>query len=72
MNKFNHLIEIDSEKRELVIYRVDEGGNKVLYTSTELPELDFDNDIEKFKEFAGLLGENILLDSPEIRKLYNL
>lgn len=72
MKEFSHLVEIDAANRNLVIYRVDSKGNNVLYTSIDLPEMNLDNDLDKFKSFATLLGENLLLDSPEIRRLYNI
>ena len=72
MKNHSHLIEIDLERKELTIFRVDDKGKKTLYTSTELPELDIDNDADKFKELATMLGENILFDSPVVRRLYKI
>lgn len=72
MSNFDHLIQIDTEKRELVIFRIENDGSKVFYTSTPLPDLDMSESIDGFQDFARQLGENILLDSPAIRRIYGL
>ena len=69
---YDHLVEIDEEKRQVVIYRVLETGKKQLYTSTELPEKTFAEDQEGFKRFAQMLGENLLVDSPRARSILGL
>ena len=68
----SHLIQVDARKREIVILRIDSDGTKTLFTSTTLPDIDVNVDMQKFKEFAQELGENILLDSPAIQKIYGL
>ena len=72
MSNFDHLIEVNAARRELIIYRIDKDGTKTLYTSTPLPEIDITTGAEQFQTFARELGENILLDSPAIRKIYSL
>jgi hypothetical protein len=72
MRSFCHLVEIDEQKKELMIYRVEGDGTKVLYTSTSLPEVDVSTNVEVFQQFALQLGENILLDSPAVRQLYGI
>lgn len=72
MKNFSHLVEINPLNRTLSIYRVDEKGDKELYTSTDLPDIDIDVELKGFRDFATLVGENILLDSPVIRKLFNI
>ena len=73
MNNHNHEIEIDEADKVLSIYRIDSSGTRTLYTSTDLPVItDIEMEMEKFKEFATILGENILFDSPIVRKIYNI
>ena len=73
MTKHDHLIIIDDADKTLSIYRVASNGEKTLYTSIELPVIsNIDNEIDKFKEFAAMLGENILFDSPVVRQYYKI
>jgi len=72
MDNYSHLIEIDEKARRLIIYRAYESGKKELYTEVDLPDKTFDEDKNKFQEFARMLGENILMDSPVARKLLGL
>lgn len=70
---YSHMIEIDEGRRRLVIFRIyDDGGRKELYTYVDLPDISFEKDKEKFHDFARILGENLLVDSPIARKLFNL
>jgi hypothetical protein len=70
----SHLIEVDRNRKELSIYRIDTSGAKILYTSIELPDLDLsiESDVGRFKEFAMTLGENLLFDIPVVREMYDL
>lgn len=70
--RYSHLIEIDEDANRIYIYRVSFSGSKDLLTYTDLPNKKYDEDPEGFKEFARLLGENILLDSPIARKIFDL
>lgn len=65
---YGHLIEINEEERLLSIYRVS-GADRHLYTSVKLPEKNWTEDPDAMREFCRMLGENILLDSPQARKL---
>lgn len=65
---FSHLIEIDESARMLRIHRIFPDGRKHLFTETPLPSLTADQNGSKYAEFARLLGENILLDSPAARR----
>ena len=67
MRSHDHLVRIDEEKRELVIYRVDETGKQTLYTRVPLPATKAD-----LESFVRQLGENLILDSPVARKLISL
>jgi hypothetical protein len=70
VEKYDHLIEIDAQSKEMHIYRVDESGRKTLFTSTPLPtSKGWSDDLEKF---AKQLGENLLMDSPAARDLLQL
>lgn len=70
--KFNHLVVINEQDRLLSIYRVFENGERDLYTSVALPEVDAQKDWETFSNFARTMGENLFMDSPQARKLLNL
>lgn len=72
-NNFSHLIEINNEENKLVIYRIFSDGEKQLFTSTNMPSIrNFDKERDAFSSFAQILGENILLDSPIARKIFNI
>jgi len=68
---YGHLIEIDEKERLLTIYRVNE-AERQLYTSVKLPEGKWTENPKIFQEFCRTVGENILLDSPQARKLLGL
>lgn len=72
MDDYIHQVEVDAHTRMISIYRVWATGDKQLFTSVELPEKSFDEDEVGFREFARLLGENLLVDSPVARKLLGL
>ena len=67
---YSHLIEINNEGL-LLIYRV-MGQQKELYTSIELPINSFTDNKEAFQQFCKILGENIIVDSPNARKLIGI
>lgn len=69
---FSHLITIDERARKLTIYRVYETGEKTLYTSVDIPDQVTGSNAQSTGEFARMLGENLLLDSPGARKLLGL
>ena len=68
---YSHLVEINEAERTLTIYRLC-GDEKVLYTRTDIPNLVWDKEQDEMKNFCRLLGENILLDSPQARKLLQI
>lgn len=68
---FSHLIEINEKERLLTIYRVS-GSRRDLYTSVKLPEKTWAKNPEEIREFCRKLGENIILDSPQARKLLEI
>ena len=68
---YSHLIEIDEKERLLTIYRI-YGGDRHLYTSVKLPERKWAENSEAIKKFCQTLGENIILDSPQARKLLGI
>lgn len=45
---------------------------KELYTYIDLPDISFEADKDKFYDFAQLLGENLLIDSPSARKIFKI
>lgn len=68
---YSHLIEIDEKERLLTIYRIS-GADRQIYTSVKLPEKKWAENPEAIKEFCRTLGENIILDSPQARKLFEI
>jgi len=68
---YSHLIEINEKERLLTIYRVS-GADRQLYTSVKLPEKTWTKNPEEIREFCRTLGENIILDSPQARKLFEI
>jgi hypothetical protein len=68
-SNFSHLVEIDESARLLRIHRVFPDGRQHLLTETPLPARAADQKNPQHAEFARLLGENILLDSPAARRV---
>jgi hypothetical protein len=67
---FDHLIQFDEAKREILIYRVEPNGRRTLFTKTDLPAgRGWSKALERF---AQELGENLLMDSAVARKLLQL
>ena len=66
------MLEIDEEKRLLVINRVFKDGTRQFFTSVDLPSKTFFDDEQGFESFAQRLGENLLIDSPAARKILGL
>lgn len=69
---FYHTIHVNEEKRLLTIHRVFHDGSQQLFTSVELPSKTISEDEKSFRNFAQMLGENLLMDSPIVRKLLGL
>ncbi|MEO1248057.1 MAG: hypothetical protein AAFX56_20450 [Pseudomonadota bacterium] len=69
---YAHLVEVDAEKKQLVIYRLSASGSKRLFTSIDLPSETFSENKDGFREFATRLGENLLVDSPVARDVLGL
>jgi hypothetical protein len=72
MPNYNHLVEISEKDRRLSIYRIYEDNRKELFTEVDIPSKTASENRDNFEEFAHLLGENLLLDSPIARKLFDL
>lgn len=70
MNSYDHVLHIDANSGELQIYRLDADGERSLFTSVKLPVSQ--GWTPELESFARQLGENLLLDSPEARKLLGL
>lgn len=67
MTGHNHLVCVDEDARELVIFRVNAVGEKTLLTKTALPMAPgWSTELETL---AKTLGENLLMDSPAVRQL---
>ena len=72
MLNYNHFVEVDEKSHRLMIYRIYGDGRKELFTEIELPSTIIEESEDEFREFARLLGENLLMDSPAARKLLGL
>jgi hypothetical protein len=72
IENYAHLIEIDAQTRVLTIHRVRPDGKKQFYTSTDIPDIAVTADEDGYQDFARLLGEAILMDSPAARDLFGL
>lgn len=68
---YSHLIEINEAERLLMIYRVS-GTDRQFYTSVKLPDKSWAENLDVMREFCRILGENILIDSPQARKLLKM
>jgi len=71
-SRYPHLIEVEETTSRIYIYRISETGKKDLLTYTDFPIKKYSDDPEGFREFARLLGENILFDSATARKIFDL
>lgn len=72
MESYAHVVEIEESTRTLTISRRYPNGKTESFTVVELPsKIDLARS-DGFSDFARLLGENILLDSPAARRLLNL
>lgn len=69
---FSHLIEMNYNDNKIIIYRVFSNGTKQLFTSVNFPVDKYNEDKKVFSSFAKMLGENILLDSPVAREIFDL
>lgn len=70
LDRFDHLVRVNQETRELFIYRVSSNGQLSLFTKAPLPMAK--GWTEEFSSFARTLGENLLVDSPAARDLLGL
>lgn len=67
----HHLVEIDGDARRLTIYRV-RGTTREFYTATMLPDQRWADSAEQIRDFCRQLGENIISDSPQARRVFEL
>jgi hypothetical protein len=70
MSGHNHLVCVDIDTRKIVVFRVDDGGNKSILTKTDLPAAPGWS--KELEEIARRLGENLLMDSPAARQLLDI
>lgn len=71
-DSYSHVIEIDEGRRALEIFRVYPDGRRQLFTAIDLPKNTFSEDEQGFRDFAKVLGENVLVDSPVARRLLGI
>ena len=72
MENFSHILEVDEKEKKLCLYRLFDDGSKQLYTNVDLPAAPAVDNREQFEAFAIRLTENLLIDSPQARKLLKL
>lgn len=66
----DHIVCCDEKTRQLHIYRLDADARRTLLTTVDLPRSSgWTSEVEAF---AKALGENLLMDSPTVRKLLGL
>lgn len=68
---YSHLVEVDEESRTISIHRVID-GRRQFYTSVSLPAGRYEDNLEQIQELFKLLGENLILDSPQGRRCLGL
>lgn len=67
MLSYSHIVEYAGNDNIISLYRMNEDGEKELFTKVQFPEQSQD-----IQEFMKMLGETLLLDSPIARKILNL
>lgn len=70
MNLYGHLVCVDEDAKELVVFRVGADGRKILFTKVPLPKVEGWS--AELQDLAKTLGENLLIDSPVIRRILNV
>jgi len=70
MTDHEHVVRIDEETREIVVFRLSDGGRRTLLTRASLPPTS--GWTMELESLAAQLGENLLLDSPVARRLLDL
>ncbi|WP_339614508.1 hypothetical protein [uncultured Parvibaculum sp.] len=63
------VLELDEEKMLLFIHRLDSAGEKVLAGTLSLPDKSILEDVARFEALMLALGDNLSVDSPQVRKL---
>lgn len=74
MEKYSHLISVEENEgtRKIKIDIVPENGKKYFSTEIILPDSKEGDKWDLFEEVACHLGKTICIDSPEIRKHFDL
>lgn len=67
MNTYDHLVCVDEDAKELVVFRVGVDGKRTLFTKVALPQVEGWS--AELQDLAKALGENLLIDSPVIRRI---
>ncbi|MGB9102286.1 MAG: hypothetical protein WCC51_16800 [Stenotrophomonas indicatrix] len=70
MNTYDHLVCVDEDAQELVVFRVGADGKRTLFTRVALPQVEGWS--AELQDLAKALGENLLIDSPVIRRILNV
>lgn len=65
---YTHIIQLDAEKRRVLIYREFETGRREIYTGVDM--FSGDGSPKNYDELVRDVGETILIDMPEVRKIY--
>lgn len=70
MKDVSHIVCYDDASRSIEIHRVDADGARTLFTLVALPETEGWS--PELKALAALLGENLLIDSPAVRRVLKI
>jgi hypothetical protein len=67
LSDFSHLVCYEESMRQIVIYRIDASGQRILFSKMQVPNSSGWS--KEAEHLAKQLGENLLLDSPVARRL---
>jgi hypothetical protein len=70
--QFSHIVEINELNRTVRIERLYSGGRREIVTEIAIPDVSTAGTKDVVAEFALMLAENLLLDSPKARRLLYL
>ncbi|MCS4233445.1 hypothetical protein [Stenotrophomonas sp. BIGb0135] len=70
MNIYDHLVCVDEDAKQLAVFRVGADGRRTLLTNVPLPKVEGWS--AELQDLAKKLGENLLIDSPVIRRILNV
>ena len=69
---FHHSVEIDRDRQLVIIRRVFPDGSTFMYTELKINIQDGEMNSVVFQKLAAILGESILIDSPQARHILGI